>query len=163
MPQSAQAKANRAAYGRAWYRAHKGYNTERNKIWRAKNREKINAAEKARRAGSGRPAYLAYRKKWRAADIGGSAYDGLRRRAKGSPHATLSELRELWDRHAGFCGLTGARIPEGVRPHLDHIVSCAAGGAHTIENLRWVHPMANRAKGGHSDAEFLLWWNSRGA
>lgn len=80
----------------------------------------------------------------------------LARRSRGQPRAKVGELRALWERQCGRCALT--RLPlEGMQPHLDHIVPVAAGGAHTIENLQWVHPMANHAKNGNSVAEFRAW------
>jgi 5-methylcytosine-specific restriction endonuclease McrA len=156
---SPEAHAHRLDYQRRYYQAHKAEHTERAAAWREKNRAKVNAAARARRKGNVELA--ARRRALRAADVIGPAYERLARSAAGAPCATRAELRALWGRQAGKCGLTGVPIPVGVKPHLDHIVPRVQGGAHTIENLRWVHPMANRAKGGHSDEEFLAWWNSR--
>jgi 5-methylcytosine-specific restriction endonuclease McrA len=41
--------------------------------------------------------------------------------------------------------------------HLDHRIPVAAGGPSSIDNLQWVHPMANSAKGSRSDGEFRAW------
>lgn len=61
----------------------------------------------------------------------------------------------LWQAQDGRCALTGLAI-DGV-PHLDHRVPAALGGAHTISNLQWVHPMANSAKNKFSEQEFRTW------
>lgn len=85
----------------------------------------------------------------------------MRRRA--GPHVTCArapELRELWRKQDGRCGLTGALIPANVRPHLDHIVPLCAGGSCTVDNLHWTHPMANRAKNDSTVAEFHAWLDS---
>lgn len=74
-----------------------------------------------------------------------------------APRATRAELAALWERQGGRCGLTGARIPEGLRPHVDHIVPVSVGGASTIDNLHFTHPMANHAKNGSSVEEFRAW------
>lgn len=73
------------------------------------------------------------------------------------PHASRSQLAALWASQRGLCGLTGAPIPDGIRPHLDHIVPVAAGGASTVDNLHFVHPMANHAKNAHSLEDFRAW------
>ena len=73
------------------------------------------------------------------------------------PRATRKQLEDEWVRSGGWCGLTGMVIPPGVRPHLDHIVPVSAGGSSTIDNLHWVHPMANHAKNSHSVGEFREW------
>lgn len=74
-----------------------------------------------------------------------------------APRATRTQLKAKWLLNGPYCGLTGVEIPPGVRPSLDHIVSVADGGPSTIENLHWVHPMANWAKNRHSVDEFEAW------
>lgn len=76
--------------------------------------------------------------------------------APGTPLASCAELRQLWESQGGRCALTG--IPLLLEEaELDHSIPRSKGGGHTIGNLRWVHKMANRAKGEHSDAEFQAW------
>lgn len=74
-----------------------------------------------------------------------------------SPRATYEELNTLWGAQNGRCGLTGLPFLPGVQPHLDHKVPASKDGASTIDNLQWVHPMANHAKGSHSVEEFRAW------
>jgi 5-methylcytosine-specific restriction endonuclease McrA len=64
-------------------------------------------------------------------------------------------LRALWARQRGRCALTGLLI-EG-RPHLDHRTPVSAGGGHAVDNLQWVHPMANLAKSDRTAEEFQEW------
>jgi len=101
------------------------------------------------------------RRKARAAtekDFGWLKHKALRRRKKGgSDCATKDELRALWLRQKGCCKLTGAPIPAGITPHLDHIVPVSKGGTNASDNLQWVHPMANHAKGVHTVEEFEDW------
>ncbi len=78
----------------------------------------------------------------------------LKRRSRGQPRATRRQLLALWGRQGGRCALTGLPV---AKPQLDHRVPVAAGGPHTIDNLQWVHPMANHAKGSRSVAEFREW------
>lgn len=73
------------------------------------------------------------------------------------PRATRIELQAKWKLEGPYCGLTGMAITPGVRPSIDHIVSVADGGSSTIENLHWVHPMANWAKNKYSVEEFEAW------
>lgn len=159
MPLSAAAQAKRLAYQKRWYQENKARRLASTNAWREQNRNRVNELSRRRRQGNAE--YLAKRRERRSKDVVGPAYERLYRTAAGAPHASRDELRALLERQAGACGLTGGRIPPEVKPHLDHIVPRAKGGGHTIDNLRWVHPMANRAKGAHTDAEFLAWWNSR--
>lgn len=73
------------------------------------------------------------------------------------PRATRIELEALWARQRGRCGLTGLLIGPSARPHIDHIVPVARGGSSSVDNLHFVHPMANHAKNSHSVAEFREW------
>lgn len=75
---------------------------------------------------------------------------------RAGPFATCAELVGLWHGQRGRCALTGVRISTD-NAHLDHVVPRSKGGAHTVDNLRWVHPMANAAKGAHSDEAFHRW------
>lgn len=84
-----------------------------------------------------------------------NAHVQLKRRSRGQRRATRQELLALWVSQSGRCALTGLPI-NGV-PHLDHRVSASLGGGHTIDNLQWVHPMANLAKRDYSVAEFRRW------
>lgn len=90
-----------------------------------------------------------YRADWIVA-----SHEQLSHRSRGQPRASIRELRALWERQKGRCALTGLPVE---RPHLDHIVPAAAGGAHTIDNLQWVHPTANHAKNGSTVEEFRAW------
>lgn len=87
--------------------------------------------------------------------IGRAQVQLRKRRGKGQRCASKRELYVLWVAQGGRCALTGLPI-DGV-PHIDHVRPASAGGAHTIDNLQWVHPMANMAKNKHSVAEFQEW------
>lgn len=75
---------------------------------------------------------------------------------KRGPIATGAELVALWHAQGGRCGLTGVPLSPDTA-HLDHKTPRSKGGGHTADNLRWTHPMANLAKGAHSDEEFYAW------
>lgn len=84
-----------------------------------------------------------------------AAHVMLKKRASGQKKASRRELLALWQKQGGRCGLTGLPIP-GV-PHLDHIVPVSEGGASTIDNLHWTHPIANMAKNSYSVDQFRTW------
>lgn len=147
-------------YMREWHRKNKALMLAKGAVWLENHRQERNRMMRDWRTGN--VVYAAKRRAARAADPVGAALGGLKRSAKGAPCATRQELLDLLAKQGGVCGLTGLMLPEGKKPHLDHIVPQAKGGSHTIENLRWTDPMANRAKGGHSDEEFLAWWNGHG-
>lgn len=87
------------------------------------------------------------------------AWSRLWKKAGGKNHgpiATGAELVALWHEQKGRCALTNVPItPDSA--HLDHRVPRSKGGGHTIDNLRWVHPMANLAKGAGTDEDFYRW------
>lgn len=70
---------------------------------------------------------------------------GLRMRAGGYPHASLSDLVVLWKAQGGVCPETGIELMAG-NVALDHINPRRHGGTHTIENLRWVSADFNKRK-----------------
>lgn len=90
-----------------------------------------------------------------AQDYGYLGKKQIRRRE--GPLAGVEDMRALWKAQGGRCGLTGAPIPPGVRPHVDHIVPVSKGGGSLVGNLHFVHPMANHAKNSHSVEEFRAW------
>lgn len=69
---------------------------------------------------------------------------------------TASDLRALWERQGGRCGLTGRPLVAGPRAlHLDHILPLRRGGGSDLSNLRWVTKDANFAKRDMTDDELL--------
>lgn len=68
--------------------------------------------------------------------------------------ASCRQLFDLWLAQGRRCALTGLPVD---KPHLDHIVPVAVGGSSRIDNLQWVHPMANSAKRDNSTSEFRAW------
>jgi len=104
------------------------------KVWRTARRGTIEAA-----------ATRSWSRLWRKA--GGK---------KRGPIATGAELVALWYAQGARCALTNVRL-EPDHAHLDHKIPRSKGGVHTIDNLQWVHPAANLAKGAGTDEEFYVW------
>lgn len=78
----------------------------------------------------------------------------LRWRARNWGHGvTAKMLAALWKRQRGICALSGRKLDRTA--HLDHISPKSFGGVHTIENLRWLDPWVNTARGNLSDQEFM--------
>ncbi len=73
--------------------------------------------------------------------------------ARHSVTVTGLELWRLWKTQKGRCALSGRKL--SAHAHLDHIVPVSNDGAHTIENLRWLDPLVNVARGNLTDAEFV--------
>jgi 5-methylcytosine-specific restriction endonuclease McrA len=87
------------------------------------------------------------------------AWSRLWRKAGGKKRgriATGAEIVSLWHQQGGRCALTGL-VLEPHYAHLDHRIARVRGGAHTIDNLQWVHPMANYAKNTSTIEEFRVW------
>lgn len=65
---------------------------------------------------------------------------------------TEAQLLALWRAQDGRCALSGR--PLEADAHLDHVVPVAAGGAHTVDNLRWLDPEVNVARQALGDEAF---------
>lgn len=77
----------------------------------------------------------------------------FRWRARNWGHGvTAKMLAALWKRQRGICALSGRKLSRTA--HLDHINPKSSGGVHTIDNLRWLDPWVNTARGNLSDQEF---------
>lgn len=148
------------AQQKEYHELHRDQSNKASRDWAKRNRDKVKAIQKRCRD-KNRAAFLLRERKQREKHWAKASYDRLRRSACGRACATHQELLGLWEKQHGVCGLTGVAIPSNVKPHLDHRIPQSKGGSHTIDNLRWVHPMANFAKRHSSDEEFLAWWNSR--
>jgi CRISPR/Cas system Type II protein with McrA/HNH and RuvC-like nuclease domain len=69
---------------------------------------------------------------------------------------THNELMTLIESQGYRCALSGVRLdPE--RAVIDHIVPVSKGGDNDIDNLQWVHTVANKMKGNMSDESFIKW------
>jgi 5-methylcytosine-specific restriction endonuclease McrA len=69
---------------------------------------------------------------------------------------THRELMTLIERQGFRCALSGVRLdPE--HAVIDHIVPVSKGGDNEIENLQWVHTVANKMKGNMSNESFIKW------
>lgn len=77
----------------------------------------------------------------------------LLRRKLGWP-ITDDDLRSLWERQGGLCGLTGQPM-DIAEADVDHIIPRSRGGSDELSNLRWTTRAANQAKGDLLDEEFL--------
>jgi len=135
---------------------------ERMRTWRLANIEKARARERAaRRAHPERTAkshakWLAARgqKWWRAYYAANraqfAAHSALRRaRKRGASEKDLSKIKAFykWVREAEkiTCYLCGKLVPKSLR-EVDHVSALAAGGSHTVENLRCACRRCNRSK-----------------
>lgn len=65
------------------------------------------------------------------------------------------ELQKLFEQQQGVCPYTGLILSLGVNADLDHKVPVSKGGTNAIENLQWVHKMANTMKWHYGEEEFL--------
>ena len=129
---------------------------------RAKERREVRARAEQRRAQQAeRRAHLAERRREAASQLRAkgdwlkNALDSLRSKEAGDA-PSASDLRSLWERQNGRCGLTGMPL-EGVVPSLDHIIPRVRGGTNAISNLHFVHPRANYAKHHGTVEEFEAW------
>lgn len=66
---------------------------------------------------------------------------------------TAQDLARLWKSQRGQCALSGRKLSRNA--HLDHIIPESKGGNHTIDNLRWLDPQVNVARGNMADEEFI--------
>ena len=126
--------------------------SERHRKYRLANPEKGREYSRKRRARNPEQARASCRKWSAARPVWVRAWYSLRSKAKGEPHAAAEELHALWERQEGRCAFAG--VPLGKDAHLDHVTPISKGGTHTIENLQWVLPELNRAKGVIPDGEF---------
>jgi 5-methylcytosine-specific restriction endonuclease McrA len=76
-----------------------------------------------------------------------------KRRAKGEPCATLGDIRTLYATQGGKCAFSGLPIPPEVDA-LDHKTPRSRGGAHTIDNLQFLHRSINGMKHDMTMEEF---------
>lgn len=72
--------------------------------------------------------------------------------ARHGTKVTGLQLAGLWLRQRGCCALSGRPLDR--EAHLDHVVPLSGGGAHGIDNLRWLDPWVNVARQNLSDEEF---------
>lgn len=70
-------------------------------------------------------------------------------------YITAAELRRMWERQNGRCGITGQPLTTKTAT-IDHIVPIARGGSNDLDNLRWANKTPNHAKGNLLDDEFVL-------
>lgn len=71
-----------------------------------------------------------------------------------NPSITAAMLEAMWATQNGRCGLTGLAM-DIQEADIDHIVPLCRGGSSDISNLRWVRRVANAAKDGLLDEEFI--------
>ena len=69
---------------------------------------------------------------------------------------THNELMTLIERQGYRCALSGVRL-EPEHAVIDHIVPVSKGGDNEIDNLQWVHTVANKMKGNMSNESFIKW------
>lgn len=73
--------------------------------------------------------------------------------ARHKERITAQMLWSLWRKQHGRCVLSGRKL--GRDAHLDHFIPISKGGSHGIENLRWLDPYVNVARGDATDEEFV--------
>ena len=81
------------------------------------------------------------------------AYRARSHRHRFKVQVTNDDFRNLWTAQGGKCALTGWELDDTAQ--IDHIVPIARGGGHDLSNLRWVCPVANRAKRELTDDELV--------
>lgn len=64
-------------------------------------------------------------------------------------------LRNLFWANGGRCVYSNLPLTFGLDATLDHIVPVAKGGTDTIDNVQFVHSMANQMKWSYLESEFL--------
>ena len=73
---------------------------------------------------------------------------------QGSVHLENAKLYKKLEQTKFKCALTGMDLaPESFE--LDHIIPMEDGGKDTIDNLQFVHPLVNRAKGTMPQSQFV--------
>ena len=65
------------------------------------------------------------------------------------------ELRNLLEKQNYRCVYSNRQLMPGVNAEIDHIVAESNGGKTEIDNLQWVHVMANQMKFNYSEEDFL--------
>lgn len=123
-----------------WLEANRDYNRKRHERWRLENPEVL-AAIRARYYADG--------------DLSDKAreYSAKRRALVSGASIGKVSTDELWDSQGNVCPLCSEQIDRSIRhpdpmsPSLDHIFPLIAGGAHSQENLQWVHLVCNQRKG----------------
>jgi 5-methylcytosine-specific restriction endonuclease McrA len=81
-------------------------------------------------------------------------YKAQQARQKLGWYITAEDLRTMWLRQDGMCGLTGQPM-DIWSASIDHIIPKSRGGSHELSNLRWTTKAANQAKGDLLDDEFV--------
>lgn len=129
---------------------------DRQKVWAAKREADAQRRREARKINENVGQEERNRRNRKKQDFCIIARRGLRSAAGPAGRiASTPELRALWLSQQKRCALTGMLV-EGA-PHLDHILPVSAGGTHEIDNLQWVHPMANWAKNKYPVEKFEDW------
>lgn len=113
--------------------------------------ERIKASARARYAAGGRDRQRRYYEQMR-----GERFFQWRARlwsGRWRVRVTEAELLDLWMSQQGRCALSDRAL--GPDAHLDHVIPVARGGSHGVENLRWLDPLVNVARGAMSDESFI--------
>jgi hypothetical protein len=159
-------RACEAAYQREHYQANQEREREKARLSMQKRREDPDVREQLNASRRGNPRIAARQREY-IQDLMQRHFFIWRARNWSSRHGvvvTASELFWLWYAQRGKCALSGRKLDR--RAHLDHVDAKSNGGAHTIDNLRWIDPYINVAKNNLTDAEFIAMcrevdaWNS---
>lgn len=154
---------------RRWWAAHPNYKRQ----YRAANRDRLNAQDKARRDRMDPEKKSTQKRKWRQSDRARNydktrareaayqaAHPGvmtdIKRRYKArkrgaTSHHTVAEWRELVGLHCGLCFYCG--LPKKLE--RDHRVPLSRGGNDNIENIMPSCRMCNLRKSARTTREYL--------
>lgn len=119
---------------------------ERNKQWRKRHPEQVQAYEK-RRYPLRKEARRVYMAQWYLDHPTARQEQNARRKIRmgGSlRNVTPKERMVVWVRQEGMCGLCGTGMET---MEIDHIIPLCHGGVHASVNVHLVHPACNRNKG----------------
>lgn len=76
------------------------------------------------------------------------------RDARTGKRASVNELMELFEKQEYRCALSGIPLtPQDCS--CDHIVPVSSGGTDLVDNLQWVSPQVNKAKGSMTNEDFI--------
>jgi len=144
-------KAAKAAYQRAWKKAHKEEVAAYQKAWVQTHQAEISAYRQSHKA-----EMAASDKAYRLAHYDAVLDRGSRRLAR-KRSVTIENVSRavVYERDAGRCHICGRKVNPN-RWHLEHLVPLARGGEHSYQNVAVSHPTCNLRKYTKAGAQLRL-------